>query len=200
MSPAWANWSRPGNRSKRRSSRPCRPATRAPGHLRPRQLASLAYRLRLLFLDRSNLWGRLTRYRTWRGPHGETLDGTNKASERAIGWWIKERYPPCAATSGPSRPSILAACWPGVAITWSAAAQTWPCCSPETETATGRLPSGRPATKLRTITDLARVSTSDTREEETNAYQEIQGGNLGGRGRGFWPSGSRLHTRRHQHT
>jgi transposase-like protein len=53
---------------------------------------SLAYRLRLLFLDRWNLWHRLTRYRKWKGPKGETLDGTNNACERAIGWWIKERY------------------------------------------------------------------------------------------------------------
>lgn len=53
---------------------------------------TLAYRLRLLFLDRWNLWHRLTRYRSWKGPQGETLDGTNNASERAIGWWIKERY------------------------------------------------------------------------------------------------------------
>jgi transposase-like protein len=53
---------------------------------------SLAYRLRLLFLDRWNLWHRLTRYRSWKGPKGETLDGTTNASERAIGWWIKERY------------------------------------------------------------------------------------------------------------
>jgi hypothetical protein len=53
---------------------------------------SLAYRLRLLFLDRWNLWSRLTRYRIWRGPEGQTLDGTNNDSERAIGWWIKERY------------------------------------------------------------------------------------------------------------
>jgi hypothetical protein len=53
---------------------------------------SLAYRLRLLFLDRWNLWHRLTRYRQWKGPKGETLDGTNNACERAIGWWIKERY------------------------------------------------------------------------------------------------------------
>ena len=52
---------------------------------------SLAYRLRLLYLDRWNLWHRLTRYRSWKGPKGETLDGTNNASERAIGWWIKER-------------------------------------------------------------------------------------------------------------
>jgi transposase-like protein len=54
--------------------------------------ANLAYRLRLLFLDRWNLWSRLTRYRKWRGPNGEQLDGTNNACERAIGWWIKERY------------------------------------------------------------------------------------------------------------
>ena len=53
---------------------------------------SLAYRLRLLFLDRWNLWHRLTRYRAWKGPTDETLDGTNNACERAIGWWIKERY------------------------------------------------------------------------------------------------------------
>jgi len=56
------------------------------------QKASLAYRLRLLFLDRWNLWPRLTYYRTWQGAQGETIDGTNNGSERAIGWWIKERY------------------------------------------------------------------------------------------------------------
>jgi len=54
--------------------------------------ASVAYRIRLLFLDRWNLWSRLTRYRTWQGPNGETIDGTNNGSERAIGWWVKERY------------------------------------------------------------------------------------------------------------
>jgi hypothetical protein len=56
--------------------------------------ASLAYRLRLLFLDRWNLWNRLTRYRKWNERHddSERLDGTNNACERAIGWWIKERY------------------------------------------------------------------------------------------------------------
>jgi len=54
--------------------------------------ASVAYRLRLLFLARWNLWSRLTRYRTWQGPNGETIDGTNNGSERAIGWWVKERY------------------------------------------------------------------------------------------------------------
>lgn len=54
--------------------------------------ATAAYRLRLLFLDRWSLWPRLTRYRTWQGPNGETIDGTNNAAERAIGWWVKERY------------------------------------------------------------------------------------------------------------
>ena len=59
---------------------------------RPGERASVAYRLRLLFLDRWNLWSRLTRYRTWQGPDGETVDGANNGAERAIGWWIKERY------------------------------------------------------------------------------------------------------------
>jgi len=53
---------------------------------------SLAYRLRLFSLDRWNLWERLTRYRTWTTADGELLDGTNNATERAIGWWVKERY------------------------------------------------------------------------------------------------------------
>jgi transposase-like protein len=60
---------------------------------RPGQTACLAYRLRNLFLDRWCLWPRLTFYRTWQDAHGDAiLDGTNNASERAIGWWIKERY------------------------------------------------------------------------------------------------------------
>jgi hypothetical protein len=58
---------------------------------KPGQAVGLAHRLRLLFLDRWDLWSRLARYRTWRGPHGEQLDGTNNADERAIGWWVKER-------------------------------------------------------------------------------------------------------------
>jgi len=53
---------------------------------------ALAYRLRLFSLDRWNLWPRLPRYRTWTGPDGATMDGTNNACERAIGWWVKERY------------------------------------------------------------------------------------------------------------
>jgi transposase-like protein len=54
--------------------------------------ATVAYRLRLMYLDRWNLWRPLTRYRTWQGPRGETVDGTNNGCERAIGWWVKERY------------------------------------------------------------------------------------------------------------
>jgi transposase-like protein len=54
--------------------------------------ASIAYRLRMLFLDRWELWRLLTFYRKWRGPDGQTIDGTNNGAERAIGWWIKERY------------------------------------------------------------------------------------------------------------
>jgi hypothetical protein len=54
--------------------------------------ASVAYRLRLLSLDRWSLWRRLTRYRAWQGPQGQSVDGTNNGCERAIGWWVKERY------------------------------------------------------------------------------------------------------------
>jgi len=55
--------------------------------------ASVAYRMRNLFLDRWNLWPRLTFYRTWNDKDGQPiLDGTNNADERAIGWWVKERY------------------------------------------------------------------------------------------------------------
>lgn len=73
-------------------------------HLRYAQAASpgkrkqgketLAYRLRLFSLDRWKLWRRLTLYRSWRGPHGERMDGTNNATERSIGWRVKERYRP----------------------------------------------------------------------------------------------------------
>ena len=32
-------------------------------------------------------------YRTWKDEYGnEIIDGTNNHCERAIGWWIKERY------------------------------------------------------------------------------------------------------------
>jgi hypothetical protein len=53
----------------------------------------VAYRMRNLFMDRWNLWPRLTFYRNWKDEYGNMiLDGTNNHCERAIGWWIKERY------------------------------------------------------------------------------------------------------------
>lgn len=53
----------------------------------------VAYRLRNLFMDRWNLWPRLTFYRTWMDAYGHRMiDGTNNHCERSIGWWIKERY------------------------------------------------------------------------------------------------------------
>lgn len=53
----------------------------------------VVYRMRNLFMDRWNLWSRLTFYHTWKNEYGnEILDGTNNYCERAIGWWIKERY------------------------------------------------------------------------------------------------------------
>lgn len=56
---------------------------------RAEEQASLAYCLRLLYLDRWNLRHRLTRYRHWQGLKKVTLASTNTATERAIGWWIK---------------------------------------------------------------------------------------------------------------
>jgi len=54
---------------------------------------TVAYRMRNLFLDRWNLWPRLSFYRTWQDAYGNLiLDGTNNACERTIGWAIKERY------------------------------------------------------------------------------------------------------------
>jgi hypothetical protein len=61
-----------------------------PGHGRKH---NLAYRMRNLFMDRWNLWPRLCFYHTWKDEYGnEVVDGTNNHCERAIGWWIKERY------------------------------------------------------------------------------------------------------------
>jgi hypothetical protein len=55
----------------------------------------VAYRMRNLFLDRWNLWLRLTFYRTWRDAYGHPkLGGTNNGCERSIGWCVKERYLP----------------------------------------------------------------------------------------------------------
>lgn len=54
--------------------------------------ASLWYRTYLLVLHLWNHWSRLTLYQRWQGPQGEGLDGTNNATERVIGWDVKERY------------------------------------------------------------------------------------------------------------
>lgn len=35
---------------------------------------------------------RLTLDQRWNQAHDAKLDGTNNVAERAIGWWIKERY------------------------------------------------------------------------------------------------------------
>jgi hypothetical protein len=58
----------------------------------PGERASMWYRFRLALLRWWNRWSRLTLDQEWRGPDGQRLDGTNNATERAIGWWIKERY------------------------------------------------------------------------------------------------------------
>ena len=50
------------------------------------------YGLRLLTLHLWDNWDRLTLYQRWEGQKGEHLDGTNNATERAIGWGVKERY------------------------------------------------------------------------------------------------------------
>ena len=54
--------------------------------------ATMWYRFRLGIQRWWSHWSRLTLDQRWRGPGGATLDGTNNATERAIGWWIKERY------------------------------------------------------------------------------------------------------------
>lgn len=54
--------------------------------------ASLWYRFRLALLRWWENWSRLTLDQRWNRTHEDRLDGTNNAAERAIGWWIKERY------------------------------------------------------------------------------------------------------------
>jgi transposase-like protein len=58
-----------------------------PGHK-----ASMWYRMRMLTLDWSENFSRLTRFQSWRGAKLEKLDGTNNVTERIIGQYVKERY------------------------------------------------------------------------------------------------------------
>lgn len=64
---------------------------RSPRKLRQEQ-ETLAYRMRLFSLNRWNIWQRLTLYGRWHGPQGERMDGINNATQRFIGWRVKERY------------------------------------------------------------------------------------------------------------
>lgn len=54
--------------------------------------ATMWYRFRLALQRWWDHWASLTLDQRWEGADGATLDGTNNATERAIGWWIKERY------------------------------------------------------------------------------------------------------------
>lgn len=58
----------------------------------PGEKASIWYRFRMALLRWWNNWDRLTLDKRWNCNHDSQLDGTNNATERAIGWWIKERY------------------------------------------------------------------------------------------------------------
>ena len=53
----------------------------------PRKKHDVWYRMRMLVTRLWERWQRLTLDQT-----RDDLDGTNNASERVIGWWIKERY------------------------------------------------------------------------------------------------------------
>ena len=58
----------------------------------PGRKASMWYRMRLLALDWSENWSRLTCFQSWRGAQAKALDGTNNVTERVIGQYVKERY------------------------------------------------------------------------------------------------------------
>lgn len=58
----------------------------------PGERATMWYRFRLGLQRWWSNWSSLTLDQRWRGADGVTLDGTNNATERAIGWWVKERY------------------------------------------------------------------------------------------------------------
>ena len=81
----WLVWVRPENAAQflqdlyhRYKTAPRPPS----GHKHP-----VWYRVRMLITRLWNKWNRLTL-----DQRRDDLDGTNNASERLIGWWIKERY------------------------------------------------------------------------------------------------------------
>ena len=60
-----------------------------------KETASLAYRMRNLFLDRWNLWPRLTFYRTWKDPQGRPiLVGWHQQCRRTRHWLVGQRTLP----------------------------------------------------------------------------------------------------------
>jgi hypothetical protein len=58
------------------------------------------------------------------------MDGTNNGSERAIGWWIKERYRTMRGYKRPRQPLMSVASWLGLATTWVGVGLIWVCWSP----------------------------------------------------------------------
>ena len=76
---------------------------------------SLAYRLRLLFLDRWNLWHRLTRYRQWKGPKGKRLMAPITPVSVPSAGGSKSAIAVCEGTRSQRMPWASVACWPGAA-------------------------------------------------------------------------------------
>lgn len=67
------------------------------------QSMRLADRLRLFGLDRWYLWNRLPRDRTWKGPAGAVLDGTNNAPSGRSAGGSRSATVPCAGTTSRCR-------------------------------------------------------------------------------------------------
>jgi len=97
-----------------------------------------------LFLDRWNVWPLLTRYRTWRGPHGETLEGTRMPVNAASEGGSKNAIVPGGVTRAPHRRRTSAASWPSVATSWGEADLTSPFSSPNRRNHIAGACCGRP--------------------------------------------------------
>jgi len=72
-----------------------------------------------LFPRPLDLWARLTRYRTWRGPQDRRSTAPTTAANAPSAGGSRSATARCAATSVSSRPSMSAVSWPGVATTWA---------------------------------------------------------------------------------